>query len=57
MLNSCAQSAQKQADIDRKNHKQYLPDIIYINNILKSTGINSWNSQTCPCDKDTIIFR
>ena len=26
MLNSCAQSAQKQADIARKNHKQYLPD-------------------------------
>ena len=35
MLNSCAQSAQKQADIDRVNHKQYLPDIIYINYIPK----------------------
>ena len=34
MLNSCAQSAQRQADIDRENHKQYLPDITYINNIL-----------------------
>ena len=30
MLNSCAQSAQKQADIARKNHKQHLPDTIYI---------------------------
>ena len=55
MLNSCAQSAQKQADIDRRNHKQYLPDIIYINNIPKSTGINSWNSQICPCDKENYI--
>ena len=55
MLNSCAQSAQKQADIDRENHKQYLPDIIYINNILKSTGINSWNPQIYPCEKENYI--
>ena len=40
MLNSCAQSTQKQADIDRKYLKQHLPDIVYINNILKSAGIN-----------------
>ena len=30
MLNSCAQSAQKQAAIVRKYLKQYLPDITYI---------------------------
>ena len=30
MLNSCAQSAQKQAAIEWEYHKQYLPDTIYI---------------------------
>ena len=56
MLNSCTQSAQKQADIDRKkNHKQYLPDTIYINNIPRSAEINFWNTQTYPCKKENYI--
>ena len=55
MLNSCAQSAQKQADIDRRNHKQYLPDIAYINYTLRSAGINSLNPQICPCEKENYI--
>ena len=55
MLNSCAQSAQKQADIDRKYHKQYLPDIAHINYIRRSTGINSWNPQMYLCEKENYI--
>ena len=38
-----------------KNHKQYLPDTIYKNNIPKSTEINSWHPQICPCDKENYI--
>ena len=49
-----AQVHQNRQTLIEKYHKQYLPDIAHINwnNTLRSTGINSWNPQMYPYEKE-----